>query len=66
MAPVSWRKTWRSRRLHAFINAAASHSVAMVVNLFGECANDPFVQRPELPRTVCIPTTQAIGCCSTN
>lgn len=48
MAPVSWLMTWRSRRLHAFVRQAAARHGAVVVDLFRESADDPFVQRPEL------------------
>jgi len=47
-APVSWLMTWRSRRLHAFVNEAASRHGAVVVNLFRERADDPFVLQPWL------------------
>jgi lysophospholipase L1-like esterase len=47
-APVSWLMTWRSRRLHAFVNESASRHGAVVVNLFRERADDPFVQQPSL------------------
>lgn len=47
-APVSWWMTWRSRQLHAFVNVAALRHGAVVVDLFRERADDPFVQRPEL------------------
>jgi lysophospholipase L1-like esterase len=47
-APVSWLMTWRSRRLHAFVSEAASRHGAVLVTLFRESADDPFVQRPEL------------------
>lgn len=50
-APVSWLMTWRSRRLHAFVSQAASRHGAVVVDLFRESADDPFVQRPELNAT---------------
>jgi lysophospholipase L1-like esterase len=46
--PVSWLMTWRSRRLHAFVNEAASRHGAVVVNLFRERADDPFAQQPSL------------------
>jgi len=48
VAPVSWLMTWRSRRLHAFARDAASHHGALLVNLFREAADDPFVQRRAL------------------
>lgn len=47
-APVSWLMTWRSRRLHAFVSEAAIRHGAVVVGLFRERADDPFVQRPAL------------------
>ena len=47
-APVSWLMTWRSRQLHAIVNQVAARHGAMVVDLFRERADDPFVQRPEL------------------
>ena len=47
-APVSWLMTWRSRRLQAFASEAALRHGAVLVNLFRESADDPFVQRPEL------------------
>jgi len=40
--------TRRSRRLHAFVREVASRHGTVVVNLFHERNNDPFVQRPEL------------------
>jgi lysophospholipase L1-like esterase len=49
--PVSWLMTWRSRRLHAFASEAASHHGAVLVNLFREAADDPFVQQPGLNAT---------------
>jgi lysophospholipase L1-like esterase len=51
VAPVSWLMTWRSRRLHAIANEAASHHGAVLVNLFRESANDPFVRQQELNAT---------------
>ena len=47
-APVSWLMTWRSRRLQAFVHEAASRHGAVVVSLFREAADDPFVQQPAL------------------
>jgi lysophospholipase L1-like esterase len=47
-APVSWLMTWRSRQLHNFALEAASHRGTLLVNLFREAADDPFVQRQEL------------------
>ncbi|MDC8773051.1 SGNH/GDSL hydrolase family protein [Roseateles albus] len=47
-APLSWLMTWRSRRLQAFAKAAASRHGAVIVNLFREPIDDPFVQRQEL------------------
>jgi lysophospholipase L1-like esterase len=47
-APASWLMTWRSRQLHDFASAAASHHGALLVNLFREAADDPFVQRQAL------------------
>lgn len=46
--PVSWLMTWRSRQLHALVSDAASRHGAVVVNLFRERADDPFVQQPSL------------------
>ncbi|OYV01224.1 MAG: GDSL family lipase [Burkholderiales bacterium PBB5] len=46
--PVSWLMTWRSRRLHAFASAAAQHHGVVLVNLFREAADDPFVRQPSL------------------
>jgi lysophospholipase L1-like esterase len=48
IAPVSWLMTWRSRQLHNFAREAASHRGTLLVNLFREAADDPFVQRQEL------------------
>jgi lysophospholipase L1-like esterase len=45
---VSWLMTWRSRRLHAFVNEAASRHGAVIVSLFRERADDPFAQQPSL------------------
>lgn len=47
-APLSWLMTSRSRKLHAFVREAASRHGAVVVNLFHERQDAPFVQRPEL------------------
>ncbi len=47
-APVSWLMTWRSRHLHARASEAASSHGAVLVDLFRESADDPFVLRPEL------------------
>lgn len=47
-APVAWLMTRRSRHLQAFANEAASRHGAVLVNLFREPADDPFVQRLEL------------------
>lgn len=47
-APVAWWMTWRARRLQAFAGEAASRHGAVLVNLFREAADDPFVQRPAL------------------
>ncbi|WP_088285094.1 GDSL-type esterase/lipase family protein [Ideonella sp. A 288] len=47
-APLSWLMTWRSRRLHAFADAAAARHGAVLVNLFRESSDDPFVQQPSL------------------
>ncbi len=46
--PVSWLMTWRSRRLHTIVNAAAAPPGVVVVNLFRERADDPFVRQPRL------------------
>lgn len=48
LAPMSWLMTWRSRRLHTFAEEAAARHGAVLVNLFRESADDPFVERPEL------------------
>ena len=40
--------TWRSRQLQAFVREAASRHGAVVVSLFREAADDPFVQQPAL------------------
>lgn len=48
LAPVSWWMTWRSRRLHAAVREAAARHGAVVVNLFRESADDPFVRQPAL------------------
>jgi lysophospholipase L1-like esterase len=47
-APVSWLMTWRSRRLHALVQAAAAQQKAVYVNLFHERESDPFVAQPGL------------------
>lgn len=47
-APLSWLMTWRSRRLHTFVQEAASRHGAAYVNLFHERGADPFVAQPEL------------------
>ena len=46
--PVSWLMTWRSRQLHAFVSEAASRHGVVVVNLFRERADDPFIEQPSL------------------
>jgi lysophospholipase L1-like esterase len=46
--PVSWLMTWRARQLHALVSDAALRHGAVVVNLFRERADDPFVQQPSL------------------
>lgn len=51
MAPVSWLMTWRSRRLHAIASESASHHDAVLVNLFRESADDPFVRQQALNAT---------------
>ena len=50
LPPWSWWMTARSRQLHAIVNEAASRSGAgaVVVDLFRERADDPFVQQPAL------------------
>jgi len=48
VAPLSWLMTWRSRRLQALAVEAAARHGAVLVKLFREAADDPFVQRPEL------------------
>jgi lysophospholipase L1-like esterase len=47
-APVSWLMTWRSRRLSSMARDVASRHGAVLVNLFRERADEPFVQRQEL------------------
>jgi lysophospholipase L1-like esterase len=47
-APASWLMTDRARRLHGFVRESATRHGAVVVNLFKEKADDPFVQTPEL------------------
>ncbi len=47
-APASWLMTDRARRLHGFVRESAARHGAVVVNLFKEQADDPFVQKPEL------------------
>lgn len=47
-APVSWLMTWRSRRLKDAVGETAARHGAVLVSLFREAADDPFVQRPEL------------------
>ena len=47
-APVSQLMTKRARRLHGFVREAAERHGAVVVNLFKEKADDPFVQTPGL------------------
>jgi lysophospholipase L1-like esterase len=51
MAPVSWLMTWRSRQLQTIASEAASRHGAVLVNLFRESADDPFVRRQELNAT---------------
>lgn len=46
--PVSWLMAWRSRQLHAFVNEAASRHGAVVVHLYRERTDDPFVKDPRL------------------
>lgn len=48
LAPLSWLLTWRSRRLYTFVDEAAVRHGAVLVNLFRESADDPFVERAEL------------------
>ncbi len=48
LAPVSWLMTWRSRRLHAVVKQVAASNAAVVVDLFQERADDPFVRHPGL------------------
>jgi lysophospholipase L1-like esterase len=48
VAPISWLMTWRSRRLHHFVDEAAARHGSVRVDLFREAADDPFVLRPEL------------------
>lgn len=50
-APVSWLMTWRSRQLQGYARDAAARYGAVLVNLFRESADDPFVLRPELNAT---------------
>lgn len=47
-APVSQLMTGRARRMHAFVRESAERHGAVVVNLFKERADDPFVQTPGL------------------
>lgn len=47
-APVDWFMTWRSRKLHAFVQEASSRKSVLYVNLFHESADDPFVLQPQL------------------
>ncbi len=47
-APVSWHMTQRARRLHGFVRESAARHGAVVVNLFKEKTDDPFVQVPGL------------------
>ncbi len=47
-APASWLMTWRSRQLQALAGKSAARQGAVLVNLFRESADDPFVQRPAL------------------
>lgn len=46
--PVSQLMTKRARRLHGFVREAAERHGAVVVNLFKDKADDPFVQTPGL------------------
>ena len=46
--PVSWLMTSRAKGLHAAVQAAATRTGAVYVNLFKAPENDPFVQRPGL------------------
>ena len=47
-APVSQFMTARARRMHGFVRESAARHGAVVVNLFKEKAEDPFVQVPGL------------------
>ena len=47
-APASQLMTSRSRRLHGFVRESAGRHGAVVVNLFKERSEDPFVQTPGL------------------
>jgi lysophospholipase L1-like esterase len=47
-APASWLMTDRARRMHGFVRESAARHGAVVVNLFKEKADDPFVQVPGL------------------
>ncbi|MDP3811529.1 MAG: GDSL-type esterase/lipase family protein [Hydrogenophaga sp.] len=47
-APVSQLMTSRARRLHGFVRESATRHGVVVVNLFKERADDPFVQTPGL------------------
>lgn len=46
--PVSGYMTQRARRMHGFVRESAARHGAVVVNLFKEKAEDPFVQVPGL------------------
>lgn len=47
-APVSGYMTQRARRMHGFVRESAARHGAVVVNLFKEKGDDPFVQVPGL------------------
>jgi lysophospholipase L1-like esterase len=47
-APMSWLMTWRSRRLHTFVEDAASRHGVVFVDLFREAIDDAFLKQPEL------------------
>jgi lysophospholipase L1-like esterase len=51
LAPVSWLMTWRSRQMQTFASEAALRHGAVLVSLFRERSDDPFVQRPALNAT---------------
>jgi len=48
LPPLSQLMSQRARELHSVVRSAAAHHGLVVVNLYQEAAQDPFVQRPGL------------------